>query len=180
MTFKMVRSKMALYFSLLCLVLTCAGSVQADTNETGLFSSIFDESDYVYFQTSLATVHFHPKEEHNNKQNLIGIDYHWKSGYLLGASFFKNSFHQSSQFGYFGRQWDIPNTNDLLYVSLVGGFIHGYRGEHKEEIPFNDHGTAPVVLPLIGARYEHFHSQLIVFGLAGFTWTLGYDIPVNW
>ncbi len=151
----------------------------ADADASRWVDRAFDESDYVHFQTSLATVHFHPKDEHNNQQNMINFSWYWKSGYFLGAAIFKNSFHQPSQFGYMGRKWVIPGTRDLLYGGIIGGFIHGYDGEHKEDIPLNDHGVAPAILPLLGIRYKHVQSQLIFFGTAGITWTLGFDIPVN-
>lgn len=149
------------------------------SESTGFWSSLVDQTDYLSLNTSLYTKHYDPKPEHNNTQNLIDLQWHWKNRYLAGFSFFKNSFDQPTKFAYAGRTWGIPQTSDLVYVSLLGGFLHGYDGEHKEDIPLNDHGIAPAILPTIGVRYSQVHSELIFFGTAGFTVTLGYDFPMN-
>lgn len=147
--------------------------------EDSLWDSIFDESDHVYFQTSLYTKHFNPKPDHNNNQKLIDLQWHWKSKYLAGFSYFRNSFDQPTEFLYLGKSWDIPHTADILYFTLAGGALYGYKGEHKEDIPLNNWGVAPAILPILGARYHHVHSTFILFGTAGFTLTLGFDVPLK-
>lgn len=166
---------------LLCMVLAFASLLpsQRTLAEESVWDSVFDESDHVYFQTSLYTKHFNPKPDHNNDQNLIDLQWHWKSSYLVGLSLFRNSFDQPSEFLYFAKSWDIPHTADLMYFTFAGGFLHGYKGEHKEDIPLNDWGVAPAILPMLGFRYHHIHSTIILFGTAGFTLTLGFDVPLK-
>ncbi|MBP3863339.1 MAG: sn-glycerol-3-phosphate transporter, partial [Pseudomonas sp.] len=47
-----------------------------------------------YLQTSVYTRHFSPDPEHNNNQDLIGIERHDASNWLFGAATFRNSFRQ--------------------------------------------------------------------------------------
>lgn len=143
------------------------------------WDGIFDETQGIGLGTSLYTMHFNPKPEHNNHQHLIDLRWLWRSGYLVGFSHFQNSFDQPTQFAYLGRRWDIPHTEEMLYASLVGGLLHGYDGEHKDAIPLNDHGVAPGILPILGLRYQAVRSEIILFGTAGRTLTLGVDLPLR-
>ncbi|MCP5207318.1 MAG: sn-glycerol-3-phosphate transporter [Hahellaceae bacterium] len=156
-----------------------AGGAEITDTVTEFFTQKFAESNYVYAQTSLYTMHYTPKPEHNNRQNLIDLQWHWKSQYLAGLSAFQNSFDQSTQYLYLGYQWEIPHTYDSLYCLLTGGLAHGYEGKYKDQIPLNSVGVAPIVLPVIGARYKNLNSQVILFGSAGFTLTIGVDYSLN-
>ncbi len=137
-----------------------------------------EEGDYFYFQTSLYTTHFDPKDEHNNHQHLINLELQKKSNWLVGLAFFDNSFGQPSEFGYIGYNWTIPSTNELLYAKLVGGLMHGYEGEHKDKIPLNEAGIAPAILPSFGIKYKRVHSEIALFGFAGAMLTIGVNFPI--
>src|ERR1700688_1366894 len=54
-------------------------------------------TDRFYLETSLYTVHFHSDEKHDNHQKLILGEWNITEQWLLGASFFDNSFGQPSQ-----------------------------------------------------------------------------------
>ena len=41
-----------------------------------------------YVQTSVYTKHFRPKSEHNNNQELIGLERHTENSYLMGGATF--------------------------------------------------------------------------------------------
>ncbi len=138
-----------------------------------------EEGDQFYFQTSLYTVHYDPQDDHNNKQNLINVELQKASQWLGGLAVFKNSFGQSTQFGYIGYNWTVPNTQKLMYFKFVGGLMHGYEGEYKDKIPLNEAGIAPAVVPSFGVRYKHIHSEVALFGGAGAMWTVGFDIPIT-
>jgi len=43
-----------------------------------------------YLQTSVVTRHFSPDPEHNNHQDLIGLERNDASGFLYGAATFRN------------------------------------------------------------------------------------------
>lgn len=54
------------------------------------------EGDYWYVQTSAYTKHWTHDPDHNNHQELVGIERIYTDGLLWGAATFKNSFYQRS------------------------------------------------------------------------------------
>lgn len=141
-------------------------------------------------QTSLWTTHFNPKPEHNNDQNLVGIEFYGKrlppSRYqryndafnyarpLAGAAWFRNSYGQKTLYAYGGvRQNLIRYGGVQTYGKLTAGLIHGYRGEYQDKIPFNQLGIAPAVLPMLGAQYQRSFAELTLFGVSGVMLTVG-------
>ncbi len=127
-----------------------------------------------YVQTSLHTRHFRPSPEHHNTQALINVERIRADGWLVGAAAFHNSFGQPSQMVYLGRRWHPLENYPQAHIKLVAGFLHGYKGEYRDKIPFNRAGVAPVVLPAIGWTYKRFASELIIFGNSGMLFTVGY------
>ena len=138
-----------------------------------------EEGDMFYIQTSLYTVHFEPKDDHNNNQKLINFEFQKNTNWLGGIAFFDNSFGQPSQYLYGGYSWSIPSTNQLLYTKLTAGLMHGYDGEYKDKIPLNENGVAPAIVPSLGIKYKSIHSELTLFGAAGMMLTLGYSFTVS-
>jgi hypothetical protein len=65
-------------------------------NSTPAFADWFEEGDQFYFQTSLYTVHFEPKDDHNNNQKLINFEFQKNSNWLGGLAFFRNSLPSSA------------------------------------------------------------------------------------
>lgn len=53
------------------------------------------------------------------------------------------------------------------YVKVPAGFIHGYRGEHRDRIPLNQLGVAPAILPAAGIEIGRTHVELVFFGDRG-------------
>lgn len=133
-----------------------------------------EEGDVIYLHTSLYTRHFSPKPDHNNNQNLINVELLKPSDWIYGFALLNNSHDQSTQFIYAGRKWTLPKSSELLYFKLVGGLQHGYRGEHKDDVPLNKFGISPILLPAFGMEYKRAQTELIFFG-AGFTWTAGIN-----
>jgi hypothetical protein len=170
----MTRNTTTLYLlSLLSLSTTLsllASSASADWLEEG---------DQFYFQTSLYTVHYDPQDDHNNKQNLVNIEFQKASQWLGGLAFFKNSFGQSSQLAYVGYNWTIPYTKEFMYFKFVGGLMHGYDGQYKDKIPLNEAGIAPAVIPSFGVKYKRVQSEITLFGAAGAMWTIGFNFPIT-
>lgn len=145
--------------------------------------------------TSLWTTHFNPKPEHNNTQNLIGFEWYGDSfspQYLepfhdymgnarpfIGGAWFRNSFDQKSIYLYGGiRQellaYAVGQREVQTYAKVTAGVIHGYRGEFRDKIPFNQFGIAPAVIPMIGAQYRNAAAELTFFGFSGVMLTVGY------
>src|SRR3978361_2035035 len=131
-----------------------------------------DDPHKLYFHTSLATVHFHPDGQ-NNHQGLLDLEWNYKKDYLVGAGVFSNSFNQPTQVIYWGAKFHPFASSPNLFLELVGGFIHGYKDQYANSIPFNQLGTAPVILPAAGYCYKQVCSELIIFGTAGTMLTAG-------
>ncbi|MDX5376058.1 MAG: hypothetical protein LPK08_00865 [Halomonas sp.] len=125
--------------------------------------------EHVLVQTSLYTRHFDPQPDHNNQQELIGIELHNSQRWLAGGARFLSSFDQEAFYLYVGREFPLwePTDNVTVRAKLSAGLLHGYRGEYQDNIPFNRYGTAPAALPSVGLRWGRFETDLIVFGAAG-------------
>jgi hypothetical protein len=129
-----------------------------------------------YVQTSLYTKHFSFDERHNDRQALINLEWQRADDTLWGASWLRNSFSQPSQYVYYGKQWRPLDSFPLLHLKLTGGFVHGYKGEFRDKIPFNRLGVAPALLPAIGLSGKRFGAELILFGNSGLMLTGGFFI----
>jgi hypothetical protein len=123
-------------------------------------------------QTSLYTKHFDPDPDHNNDQNLIGIEAYFDRNWMIGVAAFDNSFDQPSQMIYMGKLWHLFGSK-YWYGKVIGGFLHGYKEPYEDKIPFNSAGIAPVIIPSIGFRYNWLVVEGALGGLATFTVTAG-------
>ncbi|MGO4001415.1 MULTISPECIES: hypothetical protein [Pseudomonas] len=121
-----------------------------------------DEQGTWYLQTSVYTRHFSPDPEHNNHQQLLGLEYHDASGWLLGGATFLNSFDQRAYYAYGGKRYD--SADYPLYVKLTGGLLEGYHGKYQNKIPLNRYGVAPVVIPSLGTYYGPVSAELVLLG----------------
>lgn len=132
------------------------------------------ELDHVLVQTSLYTEHFSPDPEHNNHQYLIGVELHNPDRWFTGFARFRNSFDQASHYLYVGREFPLWQPGEASFrAKLSAGALHGYRGEHRDKIPFNRYGVAPGILPTVGVEWRRLEADLIVFGTAGLMVTAG-------
>ena len=144
-----------------------------------LFVSSFlhaDESqnkDAWQLQTSLFTKHYHDDGTLNNHQNLFELEYQRDDNYLIGAALFNNSYRQFSQYVYVGKLWRPIDNYQYLHIKVTGGLLHGYRDEHKDVIPLNGEGIAPVIVPAIGLSSEHLVGEIALFGKDCFLITAG-------
>ncbi|NWA07369.1 sn-glycerol-3-phosphate transporter [Pseudomonas gingeri] len=120
------------------------------------------EKGFWYAQTSLYTRHYSPDPEHNNHQDLIGLERHEASGWVYGAATFRNSFSQRSYYGYVGQRFN--SSRYPLYAKVTGGLLQGYRGEYRDKIPLNRLGVAPVIIPSVGAHYGPLATELVFLG----------------
>jgi hypothetical protein len=139
-------------------------------------------TDRFYIQTSVATVHFSSDPEHDNTQALIygewRLPQRWLEGQVLvGAALFDNSFGQSAQFVFGGLLWRPIESTPEFYIKVAAGVLHGYSGEYKNKIPFNDSGFAPGIVPAVGYCYRRFCGEMVLFGTAGLMWTIGMTLP---
>ena len=139
---------------LLMLLNASAAMAQDDTQEK--------DKDFWYVQTSVYTKHFSPDPEHNNNQDLIGLEYHDRSGWRVGGATFRNSFRQRSYYAYAGKRFDSDTYP--VYFKLTGGLLEGYHGEYQDKIPLNRFGVAPVIIPSVGAHYGPVAAELVLLG----------------
>jgi hypothetical protein len=134
-------------------------------------------TDRFYLETSLHTVHFHSDPAHVNNQKLILGEWNITEQWLLGASFFDNSFGQPSQYVYGGWRYRPFERVQPFYVKVSAGLVHGYKDQYRDKIPFNHSGIAPVIVPSVGYCFSRICSEVVIFGGAGLLWTLGVTIP---
>lgn len=65
------------------------------------------DGDYWYLQTSVITRHWSHDPEHNNHQDLIGLERNRADGWVWGGATFRNSFSQRSNYVYAGKRFDL-------------------------------------------------------------------------
>lgn len=138
-----------------------------------VFADELEKKEIWQLQTSLYTKHYHDDGTLNNHQNLVELEYHREDQYLIGAALFNNSYRQFSQYIYVGKLWRPIDNLQYLHIKLTGGLLHGYRDEHKDVIPLNDQGIAPVIVPTVGLSNEHLVGEIALFGKDCFLITAG-------
>ncbi|RON08229.1 sn-glycerol-3-phosphate transporter [Pseudomonas brassicacearum] len=142
-----------MYGLLLLALATPALAVESPTRE---------DKGFWYLQGSLYTKHYSPDPDHNNNQDLIGLERNEASGWLFGAATFRNSFSQRSYYAYAGKRYE--SADYPVYIKLTGGLLQGYSGEYKDKIPLNHFGVAPVIIPSLGAHYGPVAAELVLLG----------------
>lgn len=115
-------------------------------------------------QTSVYTRHFSPAPEHNNRQNLIGLEWNDTSAWIFGGATFRNSYDQQSVYGYAGKRFE--STDYPVYLKLSGGLLYGYKGEYRDKIPLNNVGVAPVIIPSAGVHLGPVTAELVLLGMS--------------
>lgn len=139
---------------LAALLMAQAGHALAEDNAQG--------KGFWYAQTSVYTRHYSPDPEHNNHQDLIGIERNQASGWVFGGATFRNSFRQRSNYVYVGKRYD--SSEYPLYLKVTGGLLQGYHGDYKDKIPLNRYGVAPVIIPSVGTHYGPLAAELVFLG----------------
>jgi len=134
-------------------------------------------TDRFYLETSLYTRHFSNDPAHVDKQKLVLGEWNITEQWLVGASFFDNSFGQPTQYVYGGWRYRPFEQLQPFYVKVSAGLTHGYKDQYRDKIPFNHSGIAPIIIPSIGYCFSRVCSELVLFGGAGMLVTLGVTIP---
>lgn len=124
------------------------------------------------------TAHFHKDEDgiHENVY-LVGLERQYGNGWLWGATYFSNSFGQSSGYVYVGEQVIGWSPWPQLYAKWTAGIVYGYTDPYEDKIPFNVNGFAPGIIVGLGWQFtKQFSMQFNLLGAAGlmfqFTWDL--------
>jgi hypothetical protein len=135
------------------------------------------DGDTLTLQVAPDAVHYHYSADHTKHSWLVGLEYRWQDRWLVGYSYFNNSFGQKSDYVYGGRMWELTRDDaSSWYAKVSGGIIVGYRKPYEDKIPFNHNGVAPAIIPAVGYQHDRFNAQFNVLGSAGLMVTLGYDL----
>ncbi|UUC51762.1 sn-glycerol-3-phosphate transporter [Pseudomonas citronellolis] len=132
------------------------------------------EGDSWYLQTSVFTRHWNHDPQHNNHQDLIGVERNRADGWVWGGATFRNSFRQRSNYAYAGKRFDLDDSP--FYFKVTGGAIQGYHGKYRDKIPLNRYGVAPAVIPSVGAQVGRFASEFVVLGNSAGMINLGVNL----
>lgn len=132
------------------------------------------EGDSWYLQTSVLTRHWNHDPQHNNHQDLIGVERNRADGWVWGGATFRNSFRQRSNYVYAGKRFDLDDSP--FYFKVTGGAIQGYHGKYRDKIPLNRYGVAPAVIPSVGAQVGRFASEFVVLGNSAGMINLGVNL----
>ncbi len=147
-------------------------------------SNLLEEGDVLMVQVAPDAIHFNSSPEHADFSWLVGLELQFPSRWLVGASYFNNSFDQKCQYFYIGKSWslDFINDNEYFknsYFKLTGGILLGYKEPYEDKIPFNNNGVAPGIVPGLGYKFGDFNVQMNLLGGAGIMFTFGYDL-IKW
>lgn len=142
--------------------LYCLGILAVTGTVTAQEDTPSSEKSFWFVQTSVYTRHFSPDPEHNNHQDLIGLEYNDASKWLVGGATFRNSFRQRSYYAYAGKRFDSDRYP--VYLKLTAGLIEGYHGKYQDKIPLNRFGVAPVIIPSVGVHYGPVAAELVLLG----------------
>ena len=130
----------------------------------------------VMIQASPDVIHFHSDAAHASWSWMVGLEWQRPSNWLLGFSYFNNSFNQKSQYYYGGYVWNPSDRDPNWYVKLTGGLLYGYKEPYEDKVSFNHNGYAPGIVPALGYKWERWSMQLNVLGNAGLMISVGYDL----
>lgn len=149
---------------LLLAVVTYSGASNAGENKPYF--------EHYYAQAGTYT-HFQSSDEHDGPNILASVEGIKSDNWLYGLALFDNSFGQFSQYLYTGKRWQLSGRFKHFHTKLTAGLIHGYRGEYKDKIPFNNLGTAPAIVPGIGYDNNGYGADVILLGNSGLLFTVG-------
>lgn len=136
----------------------------------------FQDSRRVMLQYGPYTHHYNDDPDHENRTRLIGLEWEFRPQWIAGATSFRNSFDQPSQYLYAGRRWPVRWFDENAYLKLSGGLLLGYKRPYDDNIPLNANGVALAALPALGYQFDRFSVQLNILGTAGVIVTFGYDV----
>ncbi len=138
-------------------------------------------TDRFYFQFAYYTLHFHYDAAHKQSY-LFDSEYHfqetWLGGqWIAGLALFQNSFGQFSEYAFGGLQWRPIEDHQPFYVKLTAGPLHGYSGQYKNKLPYNNSGVAPAIIPGIGYCVQRYCGEFVFLGANAALFTIGVTVP---
>lgn len=119
--------------------------------------------------------HFRSHPDHNEYPGYTSIEWESARQWELGAAYFRNSYDQPSGYLYGGRRWNYGDEGNQLFCKLTAGALLGYVGEHERKIPVNWNGLGLGIIPAVGYQYRRVSTQVVILGISGVMFTVGYD-----
>ena len=152
-------------------MLACAATAAAHAEPT----AAVDEPNHWRLVVSPYTHHFRFNPEHRPVW-AVGIERHIDSDWLLGATYFRNSFGQPSEYLYVGHRHEEFLGVQPLFVQWSAGLLHGYKGKYQTKVPLNFGGYSPGLLVSAGWKFnERMSMALHLLGDAAVMLQLAYD-----
>lgn len=118
--------------------------------------------------------HFSNSESYQGASLLVGIEVVKPNDHVYGLALFNNSFDQFSQYIFYGKIFRYKDTN--IHGKITAGLIHGYKGEHRDNLYFNKQlGVAPVIVPGIGYQKNRWGIDVYLLATQGLLLGIGYQ-----
>lgn len=119
--------------------------------------------------------HIRPSDEHRYVW-AVGLERQRSDRWLVGGSFFSNSFGQPSAYLYGGKRFENLWGRPELFGQVSAGLMYGYRGKYEKKVPFNHNGFSPGALASIGWQFNRNASLTIhAVGDAAVMFQFGWD-----
>jgi hypothetical protein len=123
------------------------------------------------------TYHFHPSDEHEYVY-AIGLIKRLEGNWIVGGSYFSNSFGQPSGYLYVGQRYENLPGFEKWYLQWNAGILYGYVEPYEDKVPFNYNGFSPGFVPSIGYKFtDRIYGELDLLGTSGLMFTLVFPIP---
>lgn len=152
-----------------CILACAAGAAQSDDEAPAI------PYNHWRLVASPYTQHFKYSPDHRNVWAL-GIERQQEAGWLVGATYFRNSFGQPSSYLYAGRRHEDLFGHDQLFGQWSAGLLYGYRGKYLTKVPFNHNGYSPGLLFSLGWHFDPSFSVAVhLLGDSAVMLQLAYD-----
>lgn len=120
--------------------------------------------------------HLRPSDEHRHVW-AVGLERQRSDDWLVGGSYFSNSFGQPSGYAYAGKRFPGLWGQPQLFGQVSAGIIYGYRGKYKNKVPMNFNGFSPGALVSLGWQIDpHWSITAHAIGDAAVMFQLGRDL----
>jgi hypothetical protein len=121
------------------------------------------------------SLHWRYSDEHSQVWAL-GVERQYADRWLLGGSYFSNSFSQPSAYVYLGQRYDGIWHTPPLFFQWSAGLMYGYTGKYKHKVPLNFNGFSPGALISLGWQFSpQVSATAHLLGDAGVMFQLAYD-----
>ncbi len=121
------------------------------------------------------TYHYRYNPDHR-PVHMIGLERQYAGGFVMGGSWFRNSFGQPSAYVYAGRRFDHVGGYAAPFVQLTGGLLYGYKPPFENKVPFNHDGFSPGAVLSLGWQFTpRYSAQVNVLGSSALMFQFSAD-----